>query len=360
MVFAAGEEISWGQRIFGLATPDFLIGLNSQDELNVHNISTRAFGNIYSYGALLLCMVTGAASLCRKDRLFGIPLPSILLMLGFILMLSQRQGSLKSIQWFSFYNEQFLVLFLFIYALVSRQAKLGVATASAMALILVLAYVNDNSIARSDSIYEVREYLLGIVCLFYACELLLTREPARRKIVAPFSTLKLTNGLKLTGKEIPVLLTVCSLVIVSSIGLAFFNYFSVRTNDAIIAEDHRSIMSGELGEPAIRSSFDVYLTENRLIYFREQCAPDDTKEAFFLHIVPADANDLPNSRREAGFNNHDFYFDRHRRTARLDGSCLVSNPLPDYGIASIRTGQYISSSGEIWSGSIVLNPDAAQ
>ena len=43
LVFAAGEEISWGQRIFGLATPDFLREANSQQELNVHNVSTRTF-----------------------------------------------------------------------------------------------------------------------------------------------------------------------------------------------------------------------------------------------------------------------------------------------------------------------------
>ncbi len=34
----AGEEISWGQRVFGLATPGELGGLNHQDEMNLHNI----------------------------------------------------------------------------------------------------------------------------------------------------------------------------------------------------------------------------------------------------------------------------------------------------------------------------------
>jgi hypothetical protein len=35
----AGEEISWGQRIFGWATPDVLEPINHQGESNVHNIS---------------------------------------------------------------------------------------------------------------------------------------------------------------------------------------------------------------------------------------------------------------------------------------------------------------------------------
>lgn len=37
-VFIFGEEISWGQRLLGWATPDDLAALNLQGETNVHNI----------------------------------------------------------------------------------------------------------------------------------------------------------------------------------------------------------------------------------------------------------------------------------------------------------------------------------
>jgi len=37
--FGAGEEISWGQRIFGIETPQVLSELNKQDEFNFHNLS---------------------------------------------------------------------------------------------------------------------------------------------------------------------------------------------------------------------------------------------------------------------------------------------------------------------------------
>ena len=39
MVFIAGEEISWGQRIVGLETPEQVAAHNVQQELNVHNLS---------------------------------------------------------------------------------------------------------------------------------------------------------------------------------------------------------------------------------------------------------------------------------------------------------------------------------
>ena len=38
LLVAAGEEISWGQRLFDLDTPNVLIDGNRQDELNLHNV----------------------------------------------------------------------------------------------------------------------------------------------------------------------------------------------------------------------------------------------------------------------------------------------------------------------------------
>ena len=36
--FGFGEEISWGQRIFNVETPDFFIENNLQSETNIHNL----------------------------------------------------------------------------------------------------------------------------------------------------------------------------------------------------------------------------------------------------------------------------------------------------------------------------------
>jgi len=37
-LFAAGEEISWGQRVLGFGTPEELAAVNGQEELNVHDV----------------------------------------------------------------------------------------------------------------------------------------------------------------------------------------------------------------------------------------------------------------------------------------------------------------------------------
>ena len=101
-----------------------------------------------------------------------------------------------------------------------------------------------------------------------------------------------------------------------------------------------------VGEPLARSTFDLYAADGALVYVKEQCEQDDITHRFFLHIVPERPNDLPEARREVGFENLDFEF--FFRGALFDGRCAARVPLPDYPVASIRTGQF-GSGGELWS-----------
>ncbi len=245
MVFAFGEEISWGQRIFGFATPDFLMSVNEQKEFNVHGLNSVLFSIIYLNSALVLCVVTSAAFFCRKDRLFGIPLPSIMLMLVFMIMLSYESGVwLKDAAGMGFgeylartrisygfivVEVKALLVFFCIFALISRQVKLVVAFAATLALVFALSYVNyDNvyhlSIIDRGSLFEVREYLFGIGCLFYSLELMRAQGTAGGRLAAilPASF----SGLKLSGGRVPLWLMTYSLVIAGSIALILFEYFS--------------------------------------------------------------------------------------------------------------------------------------
>ena len=368
MVFAAGEEISWGQRILGFATPDFLMPLNESKEFNVHNIHNDVFTVIYLNGTLILCMATSAAFFCRKDRLFGIPLPSVLLMLGFLIILSYESGALLK-EFSGAYFREFLVgfrrsfglivveekgllLLFLLFALFSGQVKLVVASAATLALVLALTYVNyavnvsiGNPPRVRASLFEVREYLFGLGCLFYCLEILLAQGR-----FAAISRVSFT-GLKLPGIRIPFWLMTCSLVIAGSIGLMFFPYFNAMAKNAANEKACRSITAGE---PVVRSSFDVYLIGNELTYTREPCAPADTEPPFFLHVIPANVNDLPGDRKQYGFDNLDFRFDRDGGR-RFGGKCLVARPLPDYMITCIQTGQYTPGAGQIWARTFTLN-----
>ena len=99
-------------------------------------------------------------------------------------------------------------------------------------------------------------------------------------------------------------------------------------------------------DPLARSVFDVYAADGALIYMKEQCDQDDVAHLFFLHIVPKRTDDLPEARRQFGFDNLDFDF--FLRGALFDGKCAASVPLPDYAVASIQTGQFIRGEEELW------------
>lgn len=51
LLVMAMEEISWGQRLFGFATPDSLAAVNWQGEFNFHNIQTDLSELVYYAGA---------------------------------------------------------------------------------------------------------------------------------------------------------------------------------------------------------------------------------------------------------------------------------------------------------------------
>ena len=88
---------------------------------------------------------------------------------------------------------------------------------------------------------------------------------------------------------------------------------------------------------------------NRLVYVREDCAAGDTEARFFLHVYPSDPASLPEERSGHGFDNLDFGFRERGRGFEEGGRCAAARDLPAYRIASIRTGQWVSGEGELWS-----------
>ncbi len=98
----------------------------------------------------------------------------------------------------------------------------------------------------------------------------------------------------------------------------------------------------------IRSIFSVYLneSENMLIYAKDYCIPADIAPEFFLHIIPIDPTNLPEQRQQHGYDNLDFTANDYEfLSERL---CVAKVHLPNYPVATIRTGQYIQGSGQLW------------
>ena len=127
--------------------------------------------------------------------------------------------------------------------------------------------------------------------------------------------------------------------------------------EGVAPEARAEIRSGAWGAPAARGTFDLYLAGTALAYYKEPCAAEDLRERFFLHLTPADEGDLPPEHRPYGFENVGFDFREYG--ARLGEACVALVPLPEYAIARLDTGQFISGQGQLWSVEIAA-PAAAE
>ena len=359
LAFFGFEEISWGQRVIGYETPDFLTRLNYQGEFNVHNIRfvDSNFLRPIKMKELIsaLGMVGCVAFFCRKDRVFGIPTPSILLILAFLVIASyifgrevpdfSRGFSRLILTW-----HRGLLLVLLLFALFSRNAMLFITAAASLSIALVTAYLLHHD--RGLWFGELHEYLFSVICFFYALTALLSQGVARQKIAA---------ALKPVGSErflihIPSLPTysgrffagirggyltpwtvICALIIAGSFGLAVMAHFDVREEVDAFKDTY---LLAQTIEPTARSKFDVYLVGRDLHYIKQPCDQTEVESTFFLGVFPADVTDIPRIRREFGFDNLDFRFNT-AYGAISGGACTARVRLPGYEIASISTGQYI-------------------
>ena len=108
-------------------------------------------------------------------------------------------------------------------------------------------------------------------------------------------------------------------------------------------ETYRSLTQGAA---AARARYDVRFDAARgaLTYARAPCVPADLAARFFLHVVPVDADDLPDDQVRNGFDNRDFNLPE---LALFDGKCLVTIRLPEYAVDHVRTGQ-TEKKNDVW------------
>ena len=107
--------------------------------------------------------------------------------------------------------------------------------------------------------------------------------------------------------------------------------------------------------PELRSRYDMYLSENNLIYAKEQCVAAD-RSRFLLHLYPVNIDALPEWSRPNGFANWDFDF--RQFGTQVGEICLVNVPLPGNAITRIRAGQFTENSGvftNLWEEEIPTN-----
>ena len=337
MAFIAGEEISWGQRIWDFPTPDFLAH-NEQGEFNVHNLPGPAtfLEGAYKLFIMLLCLTTAAALFSRKRDLFGVPLPSLPLLLALLSIFGAapmfaHDADLRFWFWLFGRWQTVALLLLAAWALFCKRPALTLAATATLILCLTCLHVRrHNDIILT--IYETRELLFSLFWLCYAGELLHgARRPAAS--VVGSAAVKVADERRGASRACPA---ISWLALAGCAGLLALTHGNVRMERPELEAALRAV---RFAAPDIRAEFDLHLADGKLTYFKQPCDQADADAGmFFLHIFPKDEADLPGHRKRHGFDNLDFLF--FERGARIRGSCVAVASLPDYPIVSIHTGQH--------------------
>lgn len=171
--WAAGEEISWGQRIFNIETPEKLKEINDQGELNLHNIDKKFFDRMVDISTLAMTIGAALLLLFNVSKILRIPLLSPILILVFALTLFYRQYNT------SFFDIHLIailpLLLLLYYAIKERSYFLIAAVLSGPLLGVALYYLHsafqENFAPHNNSANEYREYLFALCCAAYAFQI---------------------------------------------------------------------------------------------------------------------------------------------------------------------------------------------
>jgi len=177
--WAAGEEISWGQRIFNWSTPETLAKVNQQGETNLHNLNTRFFNNGLETIILLAIVVPTAFHIKKKKQLFGFPLPSLSLVLGFQLVACYVTYHYIKPQDYLAY----LVLPYFLYLFSKKRDWQNVGRVVLNVLLVIFVGIVNVQLKKhfpGNGPREFREYLFSVLCFCYALEMIIDFKNAAR------------------------------------------------------------------------------------------------------------------------------------------------------------------------------------
>ena len=355
LIFAAGEEISWGQRIFDYPIPQILRETLFQDSFDLHSTgvtSWKVFNLILYAGTFLLCTMVIAVLLFGKKSVFGIPLPSTLL--TFSLLTALCYNYTAGVEEYLSRGMGTIWLLLLVFMFFFRQYELLFVTATTMITALTLVFVNSIDILQTDRVEydEVNEYLITFGYFWYSLELFVAQKTLRgggsqwkrwlaewvRSSLSYFSpACSMTDFL-----QSPLVIT-CSFVTCTNLGLMYLGYSSIVLKNTPVHNIYEAIKGRE---PVILSDFDVYITKGEIIYSKSPCDWKTASHPFFLHITPVVHSDILPSLSFFSFREKGGMVVRSRSSSgRSPGTCLISVPLPKYGIAQIRTGQWLRWEG---------------
>ncbi len=172
--WAWGEELSWGQHMFGTVTPEWLAQVNDQNETNLHNINKKFFDRWLDRCITLVAIIAAVFHLLGKERILNLRIPDYCLGLAFILVPLYRRHE-------TFWDNDiwpiaFLFFPIYVYlAIKKRSTTLAVYCLFFVLTTAVVVYTNHFKIeflrGNTNVHHEIKEMMFSIICIFYSYRL---------------------------------------------------------------------------------------------------------------------------------------------------------------------------------------------
>ena len=107
-------------------------------------------------------------------------------------------------------------------------------------------------------------------------------------------------------------------------------------------EENRFVNKIESSEPILRTEFDLYLIDDKLVYVKDRCAAREVDGRFYLDVQPRSVDELSSGHWRRGYEQLDFSFPSRYYSyqhAIRSGKCVLVRPLPGYEVSCIQASQ---------------------
>lgn len=166
--WGAGEEISWGQRIFNIPTPEYLALVNDQKELNLHNINKNYFDKMVDRVTILFVIISSALFMLKKEDVIGIKTPDIYIICAFAITPFYKQGS--ELDWYHLVYIPLIALSIYSIINKSKQTLFALGTTLFISFLIPIVHTKYYHLFPSynNGATECKEFLFCLCCLAYA------------------------------------------------------------------------------------------------------------------------------------------------------------------------------------------------
>ena len=172
LFLAAGEEISWGQRIFNIPTPEYLLKINDQNELNFHNINKKFFDRILDRLTIIFVIIGTIFYLMKRNKIWGVKTPNLYIICSFSITPFYRQN----VELNFFHIIYIPLIIILVYSLIKKLNTNLIPVIVTLIMTFILQFIHTTFgylfPPHNNSANEFKEFMFCVCVLIYSYEIM--------------------------------------------------------------------------------------------------------------------------------------------------------------------------------------------